>query len=82
MSKEAGTDDPDMQKNREHYVFKSVTPETAHLPKYRVYKSHHCTPTLCMKCDVVFRGYHSTAKLLCHLHEEHQEPISVSRIVL
>ncbi len=31
----------------------------------------------CLKCDASFTGQYSHARLLCHLYEKHQEPLSV-----
>ena len=56
------------------YTFKTLTPDTAHLPKYN--RKHKKLETLtCEHCKETFKGY---ARLILHMNEKHSVPFKVS----
>ncbi len=56
--------------------YKTITPETAHLPKY---KRPHCKAKSqhCQLCSEQYKGHLGYARLLCHQWDKHQIPIKV-----
>ena len=62
------------EESQQKYTSKTLTPNTAHLPKYN--RKHKKLDTLtCEHCNETFKGY---ARLILHMNEKHSVPFTVS----
>ena len=71
-------DENSLNTSKRRQTFKTVTTETAHLPKYNR-KHRKLEAMTCEQCGETMKGY---ARLILHMNEKHSVPFKVSRITV